>query len=273
MRILPASAATSSLAAPALLRAPVSAAVPSVIIAPTLAPRFVAYYRVSTDRQGKSGLGLDAQRAAVAKYVAGAGGVVAAEFEEVESGKRNDRPQLAAALAACRALRAALVIAKLDRLARNARFLLHVVEGTGEAGVVFCDLPQLPLGPVGKFLLTQMAAVSELEAGLTSQRTRAALAVAKARGVRLGNPSPTPATAAMAAAARQARSRQVAARVVDVLAVVRQVQAEGASSLRTIAAGLHARGVLTPAGKLDWSPAQVQRLLKRENRRNIVETY
>ncbi len=151
-------------------------------------PRFVAYYRVSTDRQGRSGLGLDAQRAAVAKYVAGAGGVVAAEFEEVESGKRADRPQLAAALAACRARRAALVIAKLDRLARNARFLLHVVEGTGEAGVVFCDLPSVPPGPVGKFLLTQMAAVAELEAGLISQRTRAALAVAKARGTVLGNP-------------------------------------------------------------------------------------
>jgi hypothetical protein len=77
----------------------------------------------------------------------------------------------------------------------------------------------------------------------------------------------------MAAAARQARSRQVAARAADVLAVVRQVQAEGASSLRAIAAELHAHGVLTPAGKLDWSPAQVQRLLKRENRGSIVETH
>jgi len=134
--------------------------------------QFVAYYRVSTDRRGKSGLGLQAQCDAMAQYVAGARGVVAAEFEEVESGKRNDRPQLAAALAACRARRAALVTAKLDRLARNARFLLHVVEGTGEARVVFCDLPQVPPGPVGKFLLTQMAAVAELEAGLISQRTR-----------------------------------------------------------------------------------------------------
>jgi DNA invertase Pin-like site-specific DNA recombinase len=166
-----------------------------------------------------------------------------------------------------------LVIAKLDRLARNARFLLSVVEGSGEAGVVFCDLPTVPAGPVGKFLVTQMAAVAELEAGLISQRTRAALAVAKARGVRLGNPSPTPATAEMAAAARQARSRQVAARAADVLAVVRQVQAEGASSLRAIAAELHAHGVLTPTGKLDWSPAQVQRLLKRENRGSIVKTH
>ena len=182
----------------------------------------------------------------------------------MESGKRADRPQLAVALASCRTRRAVLVIAKLDRLARNARFLLSVVEGSGEAGVVFCDLPTVPAGPVGKFLLTQMAAVAELEAGLISQRTRAALAVAKARGVRLGNPSPTPATAAMAAAARQARSRLVADRAADVLAVLRQVQAEGASSLRTIAAELHARGVLTPAGKANWSPAQVQRVLARE---------
>ena len=150
--------------------------------------RFVAYYRVSTERQGRSGLGLDAQRDAVSRHVAGAGGRVVAAFEEVESGRKDDRPQLAAALAACRAHRATLLIAKLDRLARNARFLLGVVEGSGEGGVVFCDLPQVPPGPVGKFLVTQMAAVAELEAGLISQRTRAALAAAKARGVRLGNP-------------------------------------------------------------------------------------
>ena len=122
--------------------------------------RFVAYLRVSTDGQGRSGLGLEAQRQAVAAYVAQAGGEVVAEFQEVESGKRADRPQLAAALASCRIRRAVLVIAKLDRLARNARFLLSVVEGSGEAGVVFCDLPTVPAGPVGKFLVTQMAAVA-----------------------------------------------------------------------------------------------------------------
>ena len=224
--------------------------------------RFVAYLRVSTDSQGRSGLGLEAQRQAVAAHVAQAGGEVVAEFREVESGKRTDRPQLAAALAACRTRRAVLVIAKLDRLARNARFLLSVVEGSGEAGVVFCDLPTVPAGPIGKFMVTQLAAVAELEAGLISQRTRAALAVAKARGVRLGNPSPIPATPAMAAVARAARSRQIAVRAADTLAIVRQAQATGASSLRMIAAELHAHGVLTPAGKLDWSATQVQRLLK-----------
>lgn len=236
-------------------------------------PRFVSYLRVSTDSQGRSGLGLDAQRQAVAAHVATAGGQLVAEFQEIESGKRANRPQLAAALVACRTRRAVLVIAKLDRLARNARFLLSVVEGSGEAGVVFCDLPSVPAGPIGKFMVTQLAAVAELEAGLISQRTRAALAVAKARGVRLGNPSPVPATPAMAAAARAARSRQVAVRAADVLAVVRQAQAEGASSLRTIAAELHARGVLTPGGKADWSPAQVQRLLNRENQDSIAESH
>jgi len=226
-------------------------------------PRFVSYLRVSTDGQGRSGLGLEAQRQAVAAHITQARGELVAEFQEVESGKRADRPQLAAALAACRTRRAVLVIAKLDRLARNARFLLSVVEGSGEAGVVFCDLPTVPAGPVGKFLVTQMAAVAELEAGLISQRTRAALTVAKARGVKLGNPRLVPATPAMAAVARQTRSRQVAERTADVLAVLRQVQAEGAGSLRTIAAGLQARGVLTPAGKMHWSATQVRRLTSR----------
>ena len=218
---------------PTLPRAPLSVVVSGLAAAVPAALRFVAYYRVSTDRQGKSGLGLEAQRVAVAKYVAGAGGVVAAEFEEVESGKRNDRPQLAAALAACRARRAALVIAKLDRLARNARFLLHVVEGTGEAGVVFCDLPQVPPGPVGKFLLTQMAAVAELEAGLTSQHARAAAAV---------------------------KSAQARARAADVLPYLEAAHRAGARTLHELAEALTNRGVPTPAGKGTWQPEQVRRV-------------
>ena len=187
----------------------------------------------------------------MATQIAQAGGELVAEFQEVESGKRADRPQLAAALAACRRRRAVLVIAKLARLARNARFLLSIVEGSGEAGVVFCDLPTVP---VGKFLITQMAAVAELEAGLISQRTRAALAVAKARGVKLGNPRLTPGTPARTAMARQARSRQVAEQIADILPVVRQVQTEGTRSLRGIAAELQAHGVLTPAGKTQSGP-------------------
>ena len=94
---------------------------------PPAPPRFVSYLRVSTDSQGRSGLGLDAQRQAVAAHVSAAGGQLVAEFQEIESGKRADRPQLAAALAACRTRRAVLIIAKLDRLARNARFAVRVL--------------------------------------------------------------------------------------------------------------------------------------------------
>ena len=224
-------------------------------------PRLVSYMRVSSDGQGRSGLGLEAQRKALAASSTQSGGALLAEFQEVESGKLSDCPQLAAALAACLTDRCVLLIAKLDRLARNARFLLSVVEGSDEAGVVFCDLPTVPAGPVGKFLVTQLAAVAELEAGLISQRTRATLAVVKARGVTLGKPRLVPGTSAMAAVARAARSRQAAERTADVLAVLRQVQEKGAGNLRTIGTGLQAHGVLTPAGKENWSAIQVWRRL------------
>jgi DNA invertase Pin-like site-specific DNA recombinase len=228
---------------------------------PTGPVRFVAYYRVSTERQGRSGLGLDAQREAVARHVAAAGGEVVAAFEEVESGKRNDRPQLAAALAACRAQRATLLIAKLDRLARNARFLLGVVEGSGEGGVVFCDLPTVPPGPVGKFLVTQMAAVAELEAGLISQRTRAALAAAKARGVKLGNPRLLAGTPDAARAATAVRVDAARARAADVLPYVEAARSAGCKTLREVAAALTARGVPAPAGGRAWHPMQVKRVV------------
>jgi DNA invertase Pin-like site-specific DNA recombinase len=227
--------------------------------------RFISYLRVSTERQGRSGLGLEAQREAVTRYIAQAGGDLLEEFHEVESGKRSDRPQLAAALSACRAKRATLVIAKLDRLARNARFLLSVVEGTGDAGVAFCDLPTLPGGPVGKFMLTQMAAVAELEAGLISQRTKAALASAKARGIKLGNPalqagSPESARAAAAAKAAQAREKAV-----GVMPYIIAAQKAGATTLAQLAEALTARGVATPSGRGVWHPVTVSRVLTYAN--------
>lgn len=222
---------------------------------------YVAYYRVSTDQQGRSGLGLDAQKAAVLRHVGTVSGTILSEYEEIESGSRDDRPQLALALAACRAERAVLIIAKLDRLARNTRFLLSVVHGAGELGVVFCDLPQLPPGPAGAFVLTMFAAVAELERGLISQRTRAALAAAKARGVKLG--SKTLALGMDAAisragrAAQTARSRRHAADVRPYIAAARQA---GAGSLTEVAAALTARGIAPPGGGASWHASQVWRI-------------
>ncbi len=222
---------------------------------------FVAYYRVSTEQQGRSGLGLEAQRAAVAAHVAGSR--LHAEFEEVESGKRSDRPQLAAALAACRARRATLIIAKLDRLARNARFLLDVVEGCGEGGVLFCDLPQIPSGAVGKFLVTLLAAVAELEAGLISQRTKAALQAAKARGVKLGNPNMQPGTRDLALAATAVRVSYADEHARDVAPYIDAARHAGAASLRQLASALTARGVRAPMGGETWNAGQVRRLIAR----------
>lgn len=217
---------------------------------------FVAYYRVSTDRQGASGLGLEAQKASVAAFVAATGGSVIHEFEEIESGKRSDRPQLAAALLACRDQRATLIVAKIDRLARNAAFLLGIAEGAGDSGVVFCDLPQLPPGPMGKFFLTLMAAVAELEAGLISQRTKAALAAAKARGVKLGNPE------LLVHGAAPSRRRQARRRAREILPKIRAAQKAGCNTLAEIAAALTARGERTPGGTADWRPEQVRRVLR-----------
>jgi DNA invertase Pin-like site-specific DNA recombinase len=225
--------------------------------------RFVSYLRVSTDRQGRSGLGLEAQRQAVTTFLNGGDWTLLGEFVEVESGKRDDRPQLEAALARCKLTGATLVVAKLDRLARNARFLLNVVHGSGEGGVVFCDLPALPPGPVGKFMLTQMAAVAELEAGLISQRTRAALAAVKARGEkRLGGWRGGPKVDTSAGQrARQARADAFAAAVGP---IAQQLRVDGAS-LAGVAAELTARGIRTPRAAT-WTPAAVRNLLARAER-------
>ena len=142
-------------------------------------PRFVSYLRVSTDKQGASGLGLEAQRDAVSRHVAGAKGVLVAEHREIESGKRNDRPEIAAALAACRLRHASLIIVKLDRLARN----VHFISGLMESGVEFVavDIPM-----ANRLTVHILAAVAEHEREMISQRTKAALAAAKTRGVELG---------------------------------------------------------------------------------------
>ena len=145
--------------------------------------KFIAYYRVSTPKQGRSGLGLAAQRQAVANYLNGGDWKIIAEFTEVETGKRSDRPQLDAALKAARLHQAPLVVSKVDRLTRSVAFLSKLLEANVD--VRFADLPQIE-GPTGRFLLQQMASVAELEAGMISARTKAALAAAKERGKKFG---------------------------------------------------------------------------------------
>lgn len=224
------------------------------------APRFVAYYRVSTDRQGRSGLGLDAQRAAVRGYTESKGGYPPiAEFTEIESGKRNDRPQLAEALRTCRAYRATLVIAKLDRLSRNAAFLLALQE----SGVAFvaADMPDANNLTVGI-----MALVAQQEREAISARTKAALAVAKQRGKRIGGgPGPSREVAALGReAARSAKQDQARRRAADVLPVIARLQAgQPDISLRQLAERLNLESVPTPSGRGRWQAITVRRLLER----------
>lgn len=221
--------------------------------------RFVSYLRVSTDRQGKSGLGLEAQRDAVAKHLNGGTWTLVAEYVEVESGKDDNRPQLAKALAHCKLTGATLIVAKLDRLSRNQAFLMNVYEGTGEGGVVFCDLPTIPPGPVGKFIVQQMAAVAELERGLISQRTKAALEVAKANGKQLGGYRGGPVVDGRLGAKANAEAADAFA--ASIAPMVRELSATGLS-LASVAAALTERGIRTARGG-QWTATAVSRLLAR----------
>src|SRR4051794_36660098 len=219
--------------------------------------RFVSYLRVSTDRQGRSGLGLEAQRKAVADFLSGGRSDLVAEFVEVESGKRDDRPKLAEALATCGLYGATLVIAKLDRLARDAHFLL----GLQKAGVDFvaADMPTANRLTVGI-----MALVAEEEARMISARTKAALAAAKARGAKLGLANPARIdrheVSAKGVAAVTASADQHAA---NVLPIVRTIQAAGVMSLHAVADALNARGVNTARGG-KWYAATVRNMLMRQ---------
>jgi DNA invertase Pin-like site-specific DNA recombinase len=208
--------------------------------------RFVSYFRVSTDKQGRSGLGLDAQRAAVEQFLAGRGASVLAEFTEIESGSRNDRPQLALALDACRKHRATLLIAKLDRLARNVAFIANLMEGDVE--FVAADNPH-----ASRLMLHLLAAFAQHEREAISQRTKAALAAAKARGVKLGL------NGARLAAANHAEAVAYAATIEEHVSAAR---VSGAKTLTAIAAYLNERGVPSREGKR-WHPSNVARTVRR----------
>lgn len=208
---------------------------------------FIAYYRVSTDRQGASGLGLDAQRRVVADFATGRGDILA-EFTEIESGRKNDRPELHAAIAACQRQRATLIIAKLDRLARNVAFIANLME----SGVEFIavDMPS-----ANRLTLHILAAVAEHEREMISERTRAALAEAKARGVKLGNPAPDIPAANAARIERMAKARATVAPLIE------RLQAQG-MSLRAIAADLNERRVPSATGRR-WYASSVRNVLAR----------
>lgn len=212
---------------------------------------FVAYYRVSTAKQGESGLGLEAQKAAVLQYLNGGDWTLLEEFVEIESGKRKNRPQLNAALALCRKKKATLVIAKLDRLARN----LHFISGLMESRIEFLAVDN----PTANRLTVQiLAAVAEEEARAISVRTKAALASAKARGITLGK-------YAQQLSAKNRRDALETAKTLE--PILREIQSSGVSSIRGIAAELTRREVFTPQGKTVWHIRTVQRLLGHLNNR------
>lgn len=215
--------------------------------------QFVAYYRVSTQKQGQSGLGLEAQRAAAEQYAKGHGEIVA-EFVEIESGKRNDRPKLREAIEQANATGATLLIAKLDRLARNAGFIFAL----RDAGVKFvcCDIPEANTLTIGIF-----AVMAQHEREVISQRTKAALAARKARGLSLGTPANlTPEARQKATEARQTIAREhIANRQAAELAGLYRAQDH---SLREIAKRLNAGGYTTRK-KRTFQAETVRRLLCR----------
>lgn len=213
--------------------------------------KFVVYYRVSTQRQGRSGLGLEAQKAAAEAYLYRIGGLQLASYTEVESGRNNERPQLKAALLRCRQTRATLLVAKLDRLGRNIAFLFNL----RDAGVKFlaADLPD-----ANTMTLGVMITMAQHEAEIISARTKAALAARKARGLPLGTHRDMSAYQASAAVLGAAANHENAkTRAAEVAPQIEEARSEGRTSLRAIAAYLNGQQIPTPRGK-QWTPTAVK---------------
>lgn len=218
-------------------------------------PRFVTYYRVSTQRQGRSGLGLEAQKSAAEAYLRLHGGTELASFTEVESGKVDARPQLEAALLRCRQTRSTLLIAKLDRLGRNAAFLFRL----RDSGMKFqaADLPDANTLTIGV-----MIAMAQYEREVISKRTKEALAARRARGLPLGNPRDLSAHQARGSSLGVATNRlQARHRAREIEPAIGEARAEGCNSLRSIAAYLNGKSITTPRGKV-WTPTAVKNALR-----------
>jgi DNA invertase Pin-like site-specific DNA recombinase len=224
------------------------------------AGRFVSYLRVSTDKQGERGLGIEAQRKAVEDFLNGGDWKLAREFVEVESGKHDDRPKLRAALHHAKVTGATLVIAKLDRLSRNLAFIAALQE----SGVRFvaADMPE-----ANETMIQFMAVIAQHERKAISARTKAALAAAKARGQKLGTPNlealrrvgaGQPGWTAGAEGNRRGAERFAR----DITPIIEDIRQAGITSLRAIAAELNARGILTARGGR-WDATRVRRLLAR----------
>lgn len=219
----------------------------------------VSYLRVSTARQGASGLGLEAQRAAVAAYIAAGSHKLVAEYVEIESGAKSKRPELAAALSSCHLHHATLVIAKLDRLARNVAFIANLMDG----GVDFvaCDMPH-----ANRLTLHLLAAIAEHEREMIGQRTKAALQAAKARGVKLGNPNGAKAISGryLAGAVISGKRNQNRAiqRANAADNVIKDIMSSGIEGSRSIASALNQRSIPSPSGGA-WYEEQVRRTMQR----------
>jgi len=213
--------------------------------------KFVAYYRVSTARQGRSGLGLEAQQKAVLDYLNGGSWELIGEFTEAESGKRDNRPQFREALRLCKKTGATLIVARLNRLSRDLGFIVRLMESKVE--FTCCDMPE-----ASKFTLHIMAAMAEQERENISASTKAGLAAAKARGVVLGNPDIAN-IQKLGGAATKAKAVQHAE---NIMPVINQIMEAGIVSYRGIAKALEARGLKTAKGG-DWGPQQVKNIIAR----------
>ncbi len=226
------------------------------------AGKYVAYYRVSTQKQGASGLGLEAQREIVERHLNGGKWEIIAEFTEMESGKRSDRkrPELRKALDLCEEQGAILIVAKLDRLTRNVPFLSTLLESP--AKFIACDIPDFGNPAQNKFMLQMMTNVAEYEAELISQRTKAALEASKARGTVLGSPSPEKGSV-IGAARVKANADDHAA---EVMKVIEELQKYGCNTLQKIADGLEARGMKTARGGTRWYPSSVKNVMERSKK-------